>query len=70
MEPHGYYPVPFTTGLWEHHIRKTKHFLYVDDFGVKYFSKDYADHILGSRKNHYAVLTNWEGLNYFVLTID
>ena len=24
MEPHGYYPVPFTTGLWAHKTRKTK----------------------------------------------
>ena len=22
MEPHGYYPVPFTTGLWSHKTRK------------------------------------------------
>ena len=23
MEPHGYYPVPFTTGLWAHNTRET-----------------------------------------------
>ena len=23
MGPHRYYPVPFTTGLWEHQTRKT-----------------------------------------------
>ena len=22
MEPHGYYPVSFTTGIWAHKIRK------------------------------------------------
>ena len=22
MGPHGYYPVPFTTGLWDHKTRK------------------------------------------------
>ena len=37
MDPHGYYPVPFTTGLWAHKTRKTKFCLCVDDFGVKNF---------------------------------
>ena len=43
--------------------------LCVDDFGVKYFSKDDADNLLNSLKNHYAVLIYWEGSNYPVLTI-
>ena len=34
MEPHGYYPVPFTTGLWAHKTRRTMFSLCVDDFGV------------------------------------
>ena len=35
--------------------------LCMDDFGVKYFSTDDADHLLKSLKNHYAVLTDWGG---------
>ena len=50
MDPHGYYPVPFTTVLWAHKTRKTKFCLCVDDFGVKCFSKDYANHLLNSLK--------------------
>ena len=42
----------------------------MDDFGVKYFSRGDADHILDSIKNHYAILTDWEGLNHFGFTID
>ena len=42
----------------------------MDDFGVKYFSKDDANHLLNSLKNYYALSTDWEGQNYLVLTID
>ena len=42
----------------------------MDDFGVKYFSKDDANHLLNSLKNHCAISTDWEGNNYLGLTID
>ena len=42
----------------------------MDDFGVKYFSKDDVDHLLESLKNHCEISTYWEGHNYLVLTID
>ena len=59
MVPHGYYPVPFKTGLCPPKTRKTTFCLYVDDFGVKYFSKDDADHLLESLKKHYSISTYW-----------
>ena len=59
MEPHGYYPAPFTTGLWSHETRITKFCLCLDDFGVKYFNKDDADNLLESLKNHYAISIDW-----------
>ena len=53
MYPHSYYPVPFTTELWAHQTKKTIFCLCVDDFGVKYFSKENADHLIDSFKKHY-----------------
>ena len=50
MEPHDYYPVPITTVLWAQKSRRTKNFLCVDDFGVKYFTKDDATHLLDPLK--------------------
>ena len=50
MDPHGYYTVPFTTVLWAHKTRRTIFCLCVDDFGVKCFTKDDANHILDSLK--------------------
>ena len=55
MEKHGYYPVPLKNGLWEHKTRRTKIFQCVDDFGVKYFTKDDANHLLDYLKKHYAI---------------
>ena len=46
MDTHGYYPVPFTNRLWEQNTRRTKTFLCVDVFGVKCFTKDYANRLL------------------------
>ena len=48
LEPYGYYPVPGTTGIWEHSTRPTKLCVCVDDFGVKYWSKEDADHFCNS----------------------
>ena len=59
MEPHGYYPVPFTTVLWAHKTRKTFFCLCADDFGIRYFSKDDANHLLNYLKKHYGISTDW-----------
>ena len=46
LKPYGYYPIPHTMGMWAHKTRPTKFCLCVDDFGVKYFSKDDIHHLL------------------------
>ena len=69
MDPHSYYPVPFTTGIWVHKTRK-KICLCVGDFRVKYFTKYYANNLLDSLKNHYAISTDWEERNYLGMTVD
>ena len=43
--------------------------LNMDDFGVNYFTKDDANHLLDSLKKHYAISIDWEDRNYFGLTI-
>ena len=68
MEPHRCYPSLFTTGLWAHKTRFC-FFFCVGDFGVKYFSKDDANHLLNCLKKNYAISTDWEGRNYLGLTI-
>ena len=43
---HGYYPDKIATNIWPHKERKTKFYLCVDDFGVQYFSKEDANHLI------------------------
>ena len=61
--PQGYSPVTGTVGLWTHSTRKTKFCLCFDDFGIKYFNKGDADHLLRAIGNHYTYTTDWDGKN-------
>ena len=70
LSDHGYTPVPHTIGIWQHATRKTKFCLCVDDFGVKYFSKEDADHLLESLGKHYTYTVDWKGQNFCGFTID
>ena len=69
IKPHGYHPYPETTGLWRH---KTNFFslLCVNDFRVKYFSKDYADHLLTALNSHFKISVDYEGMHYCGFTIE
>jgi hypothetical protein len=70
LEPQGYYPVPHTTGLWKHKTRTTKFYLCVDDFGIKYFSKEDAEHLLNALSKSYKVSVDWTGKKYCSLTFN
>ena len=51
LAPYGYFEVSHTPGLWQHITCPIAFSLVVDDFGVKYFHKDDADHLANSLKN-------------------
>ena len=48
LAPYGYHLLPGTVGMWGHTTRPTKFCLFVDDFGIKYWSKADADHLLNA----------------------
>jgi uncharacterized protein YegP (UPF0339 family) len=50
-----------TPGLWKQETKKTTFTLAVDDFGVQYFSKEDADHLINAIKESYTVKVNWTG---------
>ena len=64
LKPAGYSPVLGTVGMWQHATRQTKFCLCVDDFGIKYHSKEDADHLLQAIGKHYRYTTDWKGTNY------
>jgi hypothetical protein len=70
LAPHGYEPMPFTPGLWRHRTKRTTFVLCVDDFGVKYFSKDDAQHLIDALEADYQLTTDWTGSLYCGLTLD
>jgi len=62
--------VPHALGIWTHESRPICFYLCVDDFGIKYFNKDDAQHPLSSLQNRYTVTRDWHGRNFCGLTID
>ena len=65
----GYEPMPQTPGLWKHTSCRTTFTLCVDDFGIQYFSKDYANHLIDAIQATYEFSINWEGTQCFGLTL-
>ena len=70
LSPHGYHPSPHTTVIWKHQTKRTKLCLCLDDFGIKYYSKDDADHLLDALQNFYEITVDWNGENYCGLTLN
>jgi hypothetical protein len=42
----------------------------VDDFGVQYFSKEDADHLINAIKANYPVKVDWTGSKYIGIDLD
>jgi hypothetical protein len=42
----GYHPTQHTHGLWKHDTRLLSFSLVMDDFGVKYVSREHAEHLM------------------------
>ena len=70
LKQDGYEPAEGTTGLWHHTSRPTKFALCVDDFGVKYFSKNDAKHLIKTLKKNYKISEDWTGKNYCGFNIN
>ena len=67
---HGYRPVKYTAGLWEHKKRNTNFLLCVDDFGIKCDNQDDLDHLLNTLQKKYEISIDQPGRNYISLTIE
>jgi hypothetical protein len=65
LRPHGYFQCRHTPGLWKHQTRKTMFTLVVDDFGVKYSSRNDADHLINLLRADYEDVTvDWDARLY------
>ena len=70
LKKYGYEPTRFTPGLWKHITRPTTFTLAVDDFGIKYFSKEDAEHLFAALADKYALTQDWTGSSYLGFTLD
>jgi len=70
IAPYGYHPVKGTVGIWKHDTRPTKFCVCVDDFGIKYWSKEDADHLENALGKTFKYTVDREGKNYCGLTLD
>jgi hypothetical protein len=64
MAPFGYYPARHTPGLWLHKTRPISFTLVVDDFTVKYVSKQHAEHLQNALLQTYELTTDWTATVY------
>ncbi len=62
--PHGYYECANTPGLWKHKTRPILLMLVVDNFGIKYVSKEHVNHHIWCIKQKYELTEDWTGNLY------
>jgi hypothetical protein len=70
LAPFGYYKCVKTPGLWKHESLPFTFTLVVDDFGVKYESKDDMDHLIASIKSLYKLTEDWMGNLYCGISLN
>ena len=70
LAPYGYYPIQGTVGLWKHQTRPTKFCLCVDDFGIKFWSKEDAQHLCNAIGATFKYTVDPHGTHYCGLNLD
>ena len=70
LEKADYLPIPGTSCMFRHSTRPTVFCLCVDDFGIKYFSKADALHLLNHLGKKYDYTTDWSGTHFCGLKYD
>ena len=60
---------PLSPIIWTHESRRTVFCLCVDDFGVKYFNKNDAEHLINALRD-YQITIDWTGKNYCGLHLN
>jgi hypothetical protein len=66
---HGYVPTRHTPCLFTHRTRPIQFALIVDDFGIKYTSRNDADHLLAALRELYPIKVNWDGDKFIGYTL-
>ena len=70
LDKFGYNPVQHTPGLWRHNTRATIFTLIVDDFAIKYASRQDAGHLLQALRAKYTISTDWDASLYIGISLN
>ena len=69
LDKFGYYPVQHTPGLRRHKTHATIFTVVVDNFAIKYATKQDADHLLQALCAKYTISTDWEASLYIGISL-
>ena len=70
LKPFGYSPTTESHNIWTHTTRQTKFCLCVDEFRIKYFNKEDADHLMIALCSAYETTIDPSGTNFCGLTLQ
>ena len=70
LELHRYAPIPGAVGFWQHNKRLTIFCLCADDFGVKCWSKQDAQHLCNAVGANFCYAADMQGANHCDLNLD
>ena len=70
LKPFGYYPTTESHNIWAHTTRKTKFCLCVDDFGIKYYNQNDAEHLMTALRSAYEITVDMTGKNFCGLKLN
>ena len=60
LKKYGHAPVWSTSAIWKHETRKFMFTLVVDDFGIKFTSRQDAYHLASAIEYFYVITKEWE----------
>jgi hypothetical protein len=70
LNKEGYFKSPLVPALWKHKTCPTQFVLILDNFGIKYFTKDNLDHLANTLKKYYRVKINPNGKELVKIELD
>ena len=70
LDNFSYHPVQHTPGIWKNNMRAKIFTLVVDNFAIKYASKQDAKHLLQSLRTKYTISTDWDALLYIGILLN
>ncbi len=70
LNQEGYYQSQTVPGLWKHKTKTIQFVLVVDDFGIKYISKDDLDHLISTLEKYYEVSVDLDGKEFVKVELE